>query len=187
MVKEFSDEDLMLRYRDGDAAAFDILYCRHKGSIYRYLLRSCGNEAITEELFQDVWMNLIRARERYMVKAKFTTYLYQLARNRLIDHYRRNTANPGNDCGNSQEQVDTLATQYQDQPEVQVELRQQTKSLLELIKTLPDEQREVFLLREEAGMTVNEITEITGVNAETTKSRLRYAVSKLRSGMRDML
>ena len=83
------DEELMNRYRDGDAHAFEVLYTRHKGPLYRYLLRQCGAAALAEELFQDVWMKLIRARERYETRAKFTTYLYHLAHNRLIDHYRR--------------------------------------------------------------------------------------------------
>ena len=82
------DEELMNRYRDGDAHAFEVLYTRHKGPLYRYLLRQCGAAALAEELFQDVWMKLIRARERYEARAKFTTYLYHLAHNRLIDHYR---------------------------------------------------------------------------------------------------
>ncbi len=79
----------MLCYRDGDAGAFDALYARHKGGLYRYLLRQCREPAAAEELFQDVWMNLIRARAAYTVQAKFTTYLYRLAHNRLIDHYRK--------------------------------------------------------------------------------------------------
>src|SRR5436190_18395294 len=83
------DEDLMLAYRDGNAAAFDQLYRRHKGPLYRYLLRQCRDAAAAEELFQDVWMNLVRARAGYTVTARFSTYLYRLAHNRLIDHYRR--------------------------------------------------------------------------------------------------
>src|SRR5688500_4575084 len=82
-------EELMLLYRDGDAGAFDVLYARHKGGVYRYLLRQCREAAAAEELFQDVWMNLVRARAGYTVQAKFTTYLYRLAHNRLIDHYRK--------------------------------------------------------------------------------------------------
>src|SRR5882757_8243947 len=88
-----SDEGLMERYRDGDAAAFDVLYGRHKGGVFRYLARQCGNRGIAEELFQDVWMNLIRARAGYTVQARFTTYLYKLAHNRLIDHYRAQSGN----------------------------------------------------------------------------------------------
>ena len=86
------DEELMTRYRDGDARAFEVLYTRHKGPLYRYLLRQCGAAALAEELFQDVWMNLIRTRERYEARAKFTTWLYTLAHHRVIDHHRRQGA-----------------------------------------------------------------------------------------------
>jgi RNA polymerase sigma-70 factor (ECF subfamily) len=84
-----SDEALMLAYRDGDAGAFDVLYARHRGGTYRYLLRQCRNAGLAEEMFQDVWMNLIRARTGYTVQARFTTYLYRIAHNRLMDHFRR--------------------------------------------------------------------------------------------------
>src|SRR3954454_11689889 len=83
-----TDEALMLAYAGGEAAAFDVLYDRHKGGVYRYLLRQCGQARIADEMFQDLWMNLIRARTSYVVSAKFTTWLYRLAHNRLIDHYR---------------------------------------------------------------------------------------------------
>jgi RNA polymerase sigma-70 factor (ECF subfamily) len=82
------DEDLMLAYAAGDAAAFETLYSRHKGGVYRYVLRQCANAGIAEELFQDVWMNVLRARASYVPTAKFTTWLYRIAYNRLIDHWR---------------------------------------------------------------------------------------------------
>ena len=85
---EDSDEALMLSYAAGNGAAFDTLYTRHKGGVYRYLLRHCGNAGIADELFQDVWMNAIRARDRYVPTAKFTTWLYTLAHHRLVDHWR---------------------------------------------------------------------------------------------------
>jgi len=69
-----SDEELMMRFAGGDAAAFDVLYARHRGGVFRYLLRQCQNRATAEELFQDVWMNLVHARSRYQVQAKFATY-----------------------------------------------------------------------------------------------------------------
>src|SRR5258706_15025139 len=82
------DCDLMLAYARGRAAAFDSLYARHKGGVYRYLLRHCGNAGTADELFQDVWMNAIRARERYAPTAKFATWLYTLAHHRLVDYWR---------------------------------------------------------------------------------------------------
>ena len=88
IATETRDEDLMLAYAAGDAAAFDALYARHKGGVYRYLLRHCGHAGVADELFQDVWMNVIRARARYVPSAKLTTWLYRIAHNRLIDHWR---------------------------------------------------------------------------------------------------
>ena len=99
-----SDEALMLRYAKGDASAFEELYMRHKAPVFRYMLKLCHNEAVAEELFQEVWMKLINARENYVVSAKFTTYLYRLAHNHFIDYYRKqknrnalNSDNDGND------------------------------------------------------------------------------------------
>ncbi|MFQ5658928.1 MAG: RNA polymerase sigma factor [Gammaproteobacteria bacterium] len=180
MGKEQSDEQLMLDYREDDVSAFEILYKRHKGALYRYLLRQCGNQSTAEELYQEVWMNLINARQRYAVKAKFTTYLFQMAHNRLIDHYRRQKpANPGT----SETPVDGLPARQQEQPEQQALLHEQTDKIVAMVETLPPEQREAFLLKEEAGRSIQEIAEITGVNTETAKSRLRYAVHKLRQAL----
>ena len=87
----YSDEELMLQYADGSTDAFEYLYARHKGAVYRYMLRLCRNEAVAEELFQEVWMKLIKAKDNYVSSAKFTTYLYKLAHNLFIDHYRKQT------------------------------------------------------------------------------------------------
>ena len=88
-MDNLTDEDLMLSYRDGTAAAFDVLYARHKGGLYRYVLRQLNNrKEIANEIFQDVWMKLINARSNYQVTAKFTTWLYRLAHNRLVDYWR---------------------------------------------------------------------------------------------------
>ena len=89
MNNEVADESLMERYRDGDAGAFDVLYHRHKGGLYRYLLRLVKNQSLADELFQEVWSNLIRSRERYQPSAKFSTFLYQIAHHRVIDHIRQ--------------------------------------------------------------------------------------------------
>ena len=87
-VVDARDEDLMLAYAAGDAAAFDALYARHKGGLYRYVLRQCTHAGVAEELFQDVWMNVLRARASYVPSARFATWLYRIAHNRLIDHWR---------------------------------------------------------------------------------------------------
>lgn len=179
------DEVLMSRYREGDTQAFETLYSRHKGPLYRYLLRQCGEAASAEELFQDVWFKLIRARERYEARAKFTTYLYHLAHNRLIDHYRRiKTGLPISYNDDPDEPlIEQVAASEAHEPDNELDRRRLGQRLLKQITALPEAQREVFLLREESGMSLEEIAAVTGVNAETAKSRLRYALSKLREGL----
>ncbi len=173
----------MLLYRDGDAGAFDVLYGRHRGGVYRYFMRQCRDAAIAEELFQDVWMNLIRARAAYTVQAKFTTYLYRLAHNRLVDHYRQHrptlvTAGE-DDC----DVLDSIPDEREQPADVAIDVRRQAERLKALIAELPEAQREAFLLQQEGGLSVEEIASATGVTRETAKSRLRYAFAKLRQGM----
>lgn len=179
-----SDEELMERYRDGDAGAFDALYGRHKGGVFRYMARQCGNRGVAEELFQDVWMNLIRARTAYTVQARFTTYLYRLAHNRLIDYYR---AQSGHAAASFDDEngpsLDDVAAARGDDPAVSADVRQQAGRMLQLIENLPAAQKEAFLLHQESDMSVEEIAQATGVSRETAKSRLRYAIAKLREGM----
>jgi RNA polymerase sigma-70 factor (ECF subfamily) len=178
------DEELMLCYRDGDAGAFDVLYRRHRGGLYRYVARLCANPGVTDELFQDVWANLIRARRTYTVSAKFTTYLYRLAHNRAIDYFRAQAGKTpvsldDDDCPALAEP----AAPARDEPATALEIKQQAARLLELLAALPAAQREAFLLQQESGLSVEEIADATGVSRETAKSRLRYAVAKLRQGM----
>ncbi len=181
---ESSDEELMLLYGGGDAAAFDALYARHKGGLYRFLLRQCREQALAEELFQDVWMNLGRARARYTVQAKFTTWLYRLAHNRLIDHYRQRAQAVVTSFDEEGGPVlEDLADDREQPPETAYDVKQQAAELLKQLGDLPAPQREAFLLQQEGGMSVEEVAAATGVSRETAKSRLRYATARLRQGM----
>ncbi len=187
-IMEKTDEQLMEQYRDGNARAFDLLYERHKGGIYRYLLRQCNNAATAEELFQDVWMNLVRSHQRYTVQAKFTTYLYRMAHNRLIDYYRKSSRGlPVSFEDAACPDLEVIADPSTPDPSQVLELQEQGEILRSHMKHLPEAQLEAFLLREESGLRLEEIAEITGVNVETAKSRLRYAVTKLKSAMRGYL
>jgi RNA polymerase sigma-70 factor (ECF subfamily) len=183
-----SDEDLMLAYAAGDAAAFDALYARHKGGVYRYLLRQCRHGAAVDELFQDVWMNLIRARASYAPTAKFATYLYRVAHNRLIDHYRASgqVSLVSADDEAYEDVVAALPANRGLEPEMRVENRQLGERLKGAVASLPPLQRDAFLLQQEAGLSLDEIAELTGVGVETVKSRLRYAVGKLRHDLADL-
>lgn len=131
-------------------------------------------------------MNLIRARAAYTVQAKFTTYLYRLAHNRLIDHYRAQAGGvPMSFDDVDGPALDGIAGGRNDDPAITADARQQAQRLLQLIDALPQAQREAFLLQQESDMSIEEIAEATGVSRETAKSRLRYAIARLRQGMRE--
>jgi RNA polymerase sigma-70 factor (ECF subfamily) len=185
-----TDEDLMLRYRDGDAAAFEVLYARHKGGVFRYMLRQCSERGVAEELFQEVWMNLIKARASYSVQARFSTYIYSIAHNRLIDHYRatgREVPLSYQQENDDEDFFTSLATADNHQPDSLLTAKQGATEFLRLLDSLPASQREAFLLHEEADMSIEEIAVATNVNAETAKSRLRYALNKLRVGLQEVV
>jgi len=169
------DSALMLRYRDGDVAAFEVLYRRHKDPIYRYLLRLSGHPDAAEDVFQDVWGKIVKARKSYRPTAKFTTFLYRVAHNCFIDHIRRNKRHASGmtfDPDLHSDPGETLETSTE---------RSLARERLEVaLTTLPEEQRDAFLLHEEGGLSVEQIATVTGCNRETAKSRLRYAVNKLR-------
>jgi len=172
------DSALMLRYRDGDVAAFEALYKRHNDALYRYLLRLCRRRDSAEDIFQEVWGKIIKARENYRPTAKFTTFLYRVAHNCFIDHIRRNKRHMQTVDVEPDNQPDPG-----DSPETHTERSLARRRLHHALRHLPDEQRDVFLLHEEAGLNLDQIASVTGVNRETAKSRLRYAVNKLRAAI----
>lgn len=191
MLDEMSDEALMLAYREGDAAAFEALYRRWRGRLYRYLLRQCGNAAQADELFQDIWLKIVGARRGYEVAAKFSTWLFRIAHNRLIDHYRTQgraalvSLVSYDDDPADADRVAALPAAASSQPEAIIERKALAHELVRHIEALPAAQRETFLLSEEGELTLEEIATATGVNRETAKSRLRYAVNKLRAALRE--
>jgi len=190
-VVDARDEDLMLAYAAGDATAFDALYARHRGGLYRYLMRHCGNAAIADELFQDIWLGAVRARASYVASAKFTTWLYRIAHNRLIDHWRASgkvdfVAGAADDDDDGVDVLETIPAARGDEPEIRASAREIGSRLRAALAALPAAQREVFLLYQEGGLDLSAIAELTGAPAETVKSRLRYALAKLRAVLGDL-
>jgi RNA polymerase sigma-70 factor, ECF subfamily len=180
-----TDEALMLRYQSGEVGAFETLYSRHKGPVYRYFVRHIGDTGAAEELYQETWMRVIGARERYTHSARFTTWLYRIAHNLAVDHLRLKTHRGADESldFDSTNTPESARLGESRQPEQLAHHRSRVERLLELIDELPDAQREAFLLHQEAGMTAVQIAEATGVDPEAAKSRLRYATAALRRGM----
>jgi RNA polymerase sigma-70 factor (ECF subfamily) len=173
---EASDEELMLAYRDGKAGAFDILYARHKGALYRFVLRGVKVHGVAEELYQDIWIRVIEARRRYAPSARFTTWLYTIAHNRMVDHWRRKELVTVA-AGPEEEPAASLDADPAQQAEASEALARFAKALADL----PHAQREAFLLHEEAGLSALDIAAVTLSEPEAVKSRLRYAFQKLKA------
>lgn len=177
------DGELMLRYARGDLRAFEVLYRRHRGGLYRYLSRQTRNPEVANDLFQEVWSKVITSRNRYEPRAKFRTFLYRIAHNCFVDHCRRTTVR-AEVSGDAQEDwQSSLLAPEDERPDARAEQAQVLARYRTALAELPPEQRDVFLLYEESGLSLEEIAAITAVGPETAKSRLRYAVSKLRSAL----
>jgi RNA polymerase sigma factor (sigma-70 family) len=188
-----SDEALMLAYRGGDAAAFEELYRRWRGRLFRYLVHQAGSPALAEELFQDIWLKVIGARGHYEVAAKFSTWLFRIAHNRLIDHWRGRGGKDVEILASYDDDEDDppadqrmeLAAPAHELPERLLERRDLAQHLAGAIAALPAAQRETFLMVEEGEMTLEEIAAVMGTGRETAKSRLRYALARLRQELKE--
>jgi RNA polymerase sigma-70 factor (ECF subfamily) len=173
-----SDEALMLAWAAGEAEAFEPLYARHRNRLYRFLLRQLRNPALAEELFQDVWQRVIAARQGWKPEASFATWLFRIAHNRLADHWRAQQHRPPAPADGDER---AARVPDPDTPEQALSEFEQRRHLQLALDGLPPEQREVLLLRLEQELSLEEIGAITGVGRETVKSRLRYAMDKLRA------
>ena len=172
----------MLAYASGDARAFETLYARHRGALFRFLLRGVKRRELADELFQETWGRVIQARTRYRVEAKFSTWLLQIAHNLVIDQYRRERPE---DNGETAEDAFRVAeNDERERPERVLSDFEQSRRLQMALAELPGDQRGAFLLRVENGLGIEEIAEVMNVGRETAKSRLRYALEKLRVSLR---
>lgn len=146
----------MKAWRKGDPAAFDALYGEHRAALYRYLLNGCGDATQAQELFQDIWLRVIDARNQYVAEAPFRAWLYRIARNRLIDHYRRgSTASHDPLTEENMSTVTEIAKPLQ--PDEIVTLRERHEILLQALQRLPMAQREAIVLQHVTGMSLAEI------------------------------
>jgi RNA polymerase sigma-70 factor (ECF subfamily) len=184
-MTEVDDGELMLSYARGDMRAFEALYSRHRSALYRYLSRHTRDPEVANDLFQEVWSKVIASRARYEPRAKFSTFLYRIAHNCFIDHCRRSSARAERAKVSSEDfdLQNVLPAPAADHPDTRAEHAQTLARYRTALSALPAEQRDAFLLYEESGLTLDEIGAVTGVSMETAKSRLRYALTKLRAAM----
>lgn len=186
-LTKLPDEELMVRYREGSVRAFEVLLERHRQPVFNFLVRFVRNRTTAEDLLQEVFLRVVRNAQRFRPRAKFTTWLYTIARNLAIDHARkakhRRTASLDRPLRGDEEQGMTYLDLVPAKGPIsdgRMADRQFAASLYEALGELPPEQREVFLMREHQALTFREISEIVGVPVNTVKSRMRYALEGLR-------
>ena len=187
------DETLMLRYQSGDRSSFSVLVKRHQSALYNFALRQVRIPQVAEDVVQETFVRVVQKAPEFKHEARFTTWVYTITRNLCIDHLRKGALrkHPSLDeqrrSGNGGEaEGPTLGEQTAD-PRASVE-REATGTELKTrianaVDKLPDDQREVFLMREISNLPFKEIAEITGVPENTVKSRMRYALERLQEAL----
>ncbi len=188
-----SDEFLMQAFAGGDAAAFTRLYDRHERATWRFIRHRLGprHDGAADDVLQETWISVARAAPRYVATARFTTWLFTVARSRVVDHLRAQAhamasidaprAGDGDDDADGERWADRVPADAADGPLARIESRQQAQAFLDALAQLPEAQREAFVLQAEGGLSLDEVASATGVGAETAKTRLRYAKAKLRT------
>lgn len=181
-----SDESLMQRYCAGDAKAFDQLYARYRKPLFGFLYNHSQRQRHeVEEVFQEAWLKVIRNRRRYDSGQAFQPWLYAIARNCLIDRWRHlgavTSLHVSDDVAMQGASSNGLARPERLAASDDIQLRWQ-----QALAALPAEQREAVLLKLETGMSLAEIAELTGTGRETVKSRLRYAMNRLREQLAEV-
>ena len=186
MLTTEPDEALMLSYRDGDLLAFKELYRRHSRGVYMFISWRSPRKEWVDEITQETWGSLHHARARYQPDASFRTFLFQIARNKLIDQLRLHKKTVlASDLGHFEDGTEIFETVVDashslSEEEENMDGEQRLAWLADAIKTLPSEQREALALQHYSGMSLVEIAQFTAAPIETIKSRLRYAMRKLR-------
>lgn len=184
--QESSDEELMLAYQKGDSNAFEVLIGRHQRGVYNFLYRFLGQSESTEEAFQEVFERVIRSAQNYVPTARFSTWVYTIARNYCIDLSRKGKFRQVLSLDDRREDQDelTLADRISDSkagPDLEASASNLASKLSQALDSINPDQREVFLMRENLGLPFEQISEIVNVSVNTVKSRMRYALSALQT------
>ena len=182
-----SDEELLAAFQQGDPSAFERLLRRHRGPLFTFLVRMTGDREKAEDLAQETFLRLVRGAAAWQQRARFQTWLYTIARNLCVDQSRRDKFRRAESLdaegpGDEPPLVDKVAGSGPG-PDRGAESARLRPLLQAALLSLPVEQREVFILREQAGVPFKEIAEVVGVNENTVKSRMRYALEGLRKAL----
>jgi RNA polymerase sigma-70 factor (ECF subfamily) len=187
---EGTDEALMVRYQSGDRSAFALLVRRHQTPLYNFALRQLRSAPVAEEIVQEAFLRVVHNAADFKHEARFVTWLYTIARNLCIDHARKRALrqHPSLDEPKRAEEGDgpTLGDQTADgraNVERAASSSEIRERVLAAVDALPDDQREVFLMREVSNLPFKEIAAIVGVSENTIKSRMRYALERLQAAL----
>jgi RNA polymerase sigma factor (sigma-70 family) len=193
-LRDMPDEDLMQAYARGDMTAFDELYARHEGALYRFVRRVLGASfaAQADEVFQDTWMRIVTARDSFAPQgAAWRTWAFTIAHNLAVDRLRTGgrevSVEPADDGADPLEWIAASLDMSHPSSEDEAFWRAAGQQLLHCLDELPDAQRAAFLLHHEDGASVEDMARGLGLPFETAKSRLRYALQKLRGCMKHYL
>lgn len=187
---EAPDELLMRRFQQGDTAAFAPLMRRHLPGVHHFIARHTSPGPLAEDLAQEVFLRVVERASEFKHASRFSTWLYSIARNLCIDALRKQVHRNHASLDEAGAEGVPLREQIgDDHPERTgervVQSREVAAVIEEVLRSLPDEQREVFLLREIANLPFQEIAEVTGAPENTVKSRMRYALERLREALKD--
>lgn len=187
---DLTDEALMIRFQRGDRAAFAVLVRRHQSPLYNFALRHLRAPQVAEDVVQDAFVRVVQSAAEFKHEARFTTWVYTITRNLCIDQLRKRALrkHPSLDQGKPGEEGDgpTLGEQTADvraSVEREATGAELKERIAKAVEALPEEQREVFLMREVANLPFKEIAEVTGVPENTVKSRMRYALERLQQAL----
>jgi len=177
-----SDQDLVQAYIKGDQSAIEVLINKHRSKVYTYILLTIKNQQLAEDLFQETFIKVIQSLRggKYKDNGKFLSWVIRIAHNLIIDHFRKEKQM--NTLSNDDSEVDLFnSKKLSDSNIEEIIIHTQIKSEIRiLINELPDDQREVVLLRHYGGLSFKEIADQTDVSINTALGRMRYALINLR-------
>lgn len=187
-LETHDDSMLLSAFAQGDAVAFEVLLARHRRAVFNFLLRSVRDQARAEDLLQEVFLRVIQNADQFQGNAKFTTWMYAIARNLCVDHARKmaHRRHPSLDVGSTGEDATPLHERIPSAAPTTEELAAAPSlrdKIAVAVEALPEEQREVFLMRQLQGLAFSDIAAVVGVSENTIKSRMRYALERLQQAL----